>query len=675
MFLLSGIAFVVAAALVVAVVVAIKSKALPSVTASSTASGYDPADLLTSSGSKAVWRSDGSTVGTSVTVHFQSPTSINQLSLRGAGEYDRMTFGHLEFSDDSALLVVLGREDLTLRFGARTVTSVSLVVDAVARGSDAVNLAGLNFDYDGSDQEGSATHRTPSTQVTASSTAAGDPQSLVSAQIPEESVWSSAPDDAQPAIQLSWTVPREVTSVRLFGSGDAAGSIRSGLLEFSDGSAVPVAGVLPGGAVPTTVAVMPRVVHSVRFVANERNIALRAVQVGTRDSKLTPAGSKPSASLPADSSAPAVAACGEDDVPAGPSLELRLACPATGAAVDGVFTIGVSAQPGAALSATAWVTGAHAGKGSEQVVSTATADPDGRALLRVDGTTLPRGPVNLRVMEESSNVLWVQVVNASGQLDDAAGPPANGMTLAYADDFDAPLSISDTGTITTYTATKPGADGPSEFGSAIFADPSAHPQNALTTSGYLRLRTSPLPAGQTDPFGWGRIALGAMVSSATLGGGGFSAQYAYFEARVLGAPGPGTWPAFWMLSTPSITDGTLGTAEIDAFEMYGHDTQRICHSTHNHDNGKDVNPTTRCGRLPGNSDWALAWHTYGARVLPQHVIFTIDGVEVERAPRGPSADQPLYFLLNLALGGGWPIDLSSTGGTADMYVDWVRVYT
>jgi hypothetical protein len=35
----------------------------------------------------------------------------------------------------------------------------------------------------------------------------------------------------------------------------------------------------------------------------------------------------------------------------------------------------------------------------------------------------------------------------------------------------------------------------------------------------------------------------------------------------------------------------------------------------------------------------------------------------------------LFFLVNLATGGGWPVDLSRYNGLADMYVDYVRVYS
>ena len=34
----------------------------------------------------------------------------------------------------------------------------------------------------------------------------------------------------------------------------------------------------------------------------------------------------------------------------------------------------------------------------------------------------------------------------------------------------------------------------------------------------------------------------------------------------------------------------------------------------------------------------------------------------------------MCFLLDLALGGGWPIDLAGVQDRADLYVDYVHVY-
>ena len=37
-------------------------------------------------------------------------------------------------------------------------------------------------------------------------------------------------------------------------------------------------------------------------------------------------------------------------------------------------------------------------------------------------------------------------------------------------------------------------------------------------------------------------------------------------------------------------------------------------------------------------------------------------------------EKPLFFMVNLATGGGWPVDLSRYDGVAEMYIDYVRVY-
>jgi hypothetical protein len=34
----------------------------------------------------------------------------------------------------------------------------------------------------------------------------------------------------------------------------------------------------------------------------------------------------------------------------------------------------------------------------------------------------------------------------------------------------------------------------------------------------------------------------------------------------------------------------------------------------------------------------------------------------------------MFFMVNLALGGGWPIDLAAVQDRATAYVDYVRVY-
>jgi hypothetical protein len=75
------------------------------------------------------------------------------------------------------------------------------------------------------------------------------------------------------------------------------------------------------------------------------------------------------------------------------------------------------------------------------------------------------------------------------------------------------------------------------------------------------------------------------------------------------------------------------------------------------------------------STWFQTFHTYGCKVTKTDTIYYCDDIEVGRHPTLPlSKKQPLFFMVDLATGGGWPVDLSRYNGLADMYVDYIRVY-
>ena len=75
------------------------------------------------------------------------------------------------------------------------------------------------------------------------------------------------------------------------------------------------------------------------------------------------------------------------------------------------------------------------------------------------------------------------------------------------------------------------------------------------------------------------------------------------------------------------------------------------------------------------STWFETFHTYGCKITESDTIYYCDDVEVGRHQTlKVSKHQPLFFLVNLATGGGWPVDLSRYHGKADMYVDYLRVY-
>jgi hypothetical protein len=59
-------------------------------------------------------------------------------------------------------------------------------------------------------------------------------------------------------------------------------------------------------------------------------------------------------------------------------------------------------------------------------------------------------------------------------------------------------------------------------------------------------------------------------------------------------------------------------------------------------------------------------------VEPENIIFYFDGVELRRCRTPVEARVPLYLLVDLALGSGWPID--QTPNPSRMLVDYVRAY-
>jgi beta-glucanase (GH16 family) len=166
---------------------------------------------------------------------------------------------------------------------------------------------------------------------------------------------------------------------------------------------------------------------------------------------------------------------------------------------------------------------------------------------------------------------------------------------------------------------------------------------------------------------------------------------------LIGPNAIGTWPGFWLM-TDYLTDynklkDKTPVDELDIIEAYGgegpgspnaDDRYMITpHCWNQGDEGKAVetkafqalhNPIRlRKAGIP--STWFEALHTYGCKVTESDTTYYCDDVEVGRHATLPlSKKQPLFFMVNLATGGGWPVDLSRYHGLADMYVDYVRVY-
>ncbi|MDP3740463.1 MAG: glycoside hydrolase family 16 protein [Hyphomonadaceae bacterium] len=200
-----------------------------------------------------------------------------------------------------------------------------------------------------------------------------------------------------------------------------------------------------------------------------------------------------------------------------------------------------------------------------------------------------------------------------------------------------------------------------DFGDAVFVDPGPnHPFKV--EDGVLSITASKDGSGK-----W----TSGLIAAADATGAGKGARYGYFEARMKMPPGPGTWPAFWLAALKPV-EGSDANVEIDVIEYYGQFTSAYRSSVHVW--YKDKTKYRGGGAKTDVPDGSLVngYHTYGVDISPQTLVFFLDGSQVWSHPTPPELTGPMYPLVNLALGSGWPIDKTPSPST--LLVDYVHVY-
>jgi hypothetical protein len=331
--------------------------------------------------------------------------------------------------------------------------------------------------------------------------------------------------------------------------------------------------------------------------------------------------------------------------------------------------------------------------GADSTVATVALDSKGNGTFIFPADAYPHGPITVRIAGVNGTLhdnCYLQLYNKGGVswnegVPKSPPPAARGMALVFADDFTGPLSISSTDPNATYYDHKP-PNGSQDFSTLTFTGHDS-PGNPFThVDSYLRIRASE----KTHSAG--------LLSSLKNDGSGIKVTLpCYFECRFLGPNAIGTWPAFWLM-TDYMSDYKLKgdktpVDELDIIEAYGgegphepnaDDTYMITpHCWNQGDTGRAIetkafegmhNPChMRKFGIP--STWYETFHTYGCKITDTDTIYYCDDIEVGRHPTFQVCrERPLFFMINLATGGGWPVDLSRYDGLADMYVDYVRVY-
>ncbi len=137
-------------------------------------------------------------------------------------------------------------------------------------------------------------------------------------------------------------------------------------------------------------------------------------------------------------------------------------------------------------------------------------------------------------------------------------------------------------------------------------------------------------------------------------GFGFAQRFGYFEIEAKLPPGPGVWPAFWLVGINPVP-----RAEIDVFEYYGVEPDRFHANVHVWDEGDRRYGEGHVVAMPPGTATG-AFNRYGVLIEQDWVTFYLNRSEVWRTPTRPEFRQPMYMLANLALGGGWPIDKAAS---------------
>ncbi len=370
--------------------------------------------------------------------------------------------------------------------------------------------------------------------------------------------------------------------------------------------------------------------------------------------------------------------------------QIAVTTPAYGSSVRGDTAVKLAAPGFTGVTVRCWKQGGAVG--ADSGVATVALDAQGNGSFNFPADTYPHGPVTLRISGEAGTLkdnCYLQLYNQGGVswnegMPKDPPPAANGMTLVFADDFDGSLAISGSDPKATYYDHKP-PGGWQDFSKHTFSNHDSPKDPFAQVDTYLRIRAS----DQKQSSG--------LISSLKNDASGITAKApCYFECRLLGPNAIGTWPAFWLMTdymTEQVKGHKVPCDELDIIEAYGgegpgspnaFDTYMICpHAWDQGASGKALEKTAfdglhnpvRMGKSGIPASWFAAFHIYGCKITAADTIYYCDNIEVGRHQTLPlSKEQPFFFLINLATGGGWPVDLSRYNGQADMYVDYVRVY-
>ncbi len=162
------------------------------------------------------------------------------------------------------------------------------------------------------------------------------------------------------------------------------------------------------------------------------------------------------------------------------------------------------------------------------------------------------------------------------------------------------------------------------------------------------------------------------TSARLLSKGKYSFKYGKVEVRAKLPAGVGTWPAIWMLGDNFSTVSWPACGEIDIMEHRGSELNKITGAFHYpgfYGGSAKVNTTTIANATTEFHVYKLEWTEAVMNIFVDDKLF-------HSLPNNANIpyNQNFFFLLNIAMGGGFGGAVDPSFSSAIFEIDYVRVY-
>lgn len=130
-------------------------------------------------------------------------------------------------------------------------------------------------------------------------------------------------------------------------------------------------------------------------------------------------------------------------------------------------------------------------------------------------------------------------------------------------------------------------------------------------------------------------------------------KYGFVEVKAKISKGTGLWPAIWLLNgncDPGWPCGSDWPPEIDIMEARGDITNRVTQTVQY---GKYPNNNYQEYKYISSDDLSSDFHSYSMLWMGDKIDFFVDNIKTTTiSDYGKIPHQPLYLVINLAIGGG-----------------------